>query len=89
MKQISILFSVLLSSSFAFSQTTTTQSHTYVNKNWSYGKIYRAPDNKPKNWKPKKNTVAPLTIQKGGSKPFIYNNSLRGRYKTKTTLSTQ
>ncbi len=29
---------------------------TYVNKNWSYGKCYKMPDNKPENWKPKEST---------------------------------
>ena len=29
---------------------------TYVNKNWSYGKCYKMPNNKPENWKPKEST---------------------------------
>ncbi len=91
MKQILILFSTFLSASFAFSQATQTKSYTYINKNWSYGKAYRAPNNKPKNWKPKKDTLTRITFQKGGTKPFLYNDSLRNRYKTKKspTLSTQ
>jgi hypothetical protein len=30
---------------------------TYINKNWSYGKCYKMPNNKPKNWKPPTNLV--------------------------------
>lgn len=42
----SILTNVLLSQQI--------NDSTYVNKNWSYGKCYKMPDNKPDNWKPSK-----------------------------------